>query len=341
MSLNIDLHAHSTCSDGTLSPTALVQRARANGVDVLALTDHDILDGLAEAADAAVMAETEAMGAAGAANALDAVEVLGKTETVGKTRSAGLPEIRWVPGIAQAASRVQDAQASFILIPGVEISITWAGQTIHIVGLRIDPANTALQAGLAANRAGRCERAREIAAELERHGVPDAYAGALRFVGNPNLIARSHFGRYLVAQGICSCQREVFDHWLVEGKPGFVPQRWASLGDAVSWIRGAGGVAVLAHPARYQRLDEARLWALAEDFVSAGGEAIEVVAGGHAPEDIARFARWAKRLGIRASRGSDFHDPAESRFDVGGAPPLPPGLVPVWADWPEVQERLR
>ena len=281
MSPNIDLHAPSTRSDGTLTPTALVQRARANGVDVLALTDHDILDGLAEAG--------------------------------------------------------QTAGNALTLIPGVEISVTWAGHTIHIVGLRIDPANAALQAGLAANRDGRSMRAREIAAALERHGVPGAYEGALRFAANPGLIARSHFGRYLVAQGICSSQREVFDHWLVEGKPGFVPQRWASLADAVGWIRGAGGTAVLAHPGRYQRLDETRLWALAEDFVAAGGEAIEVVAGGHGPEEIARFARWAKRLGIRASRGSDFHDPLESRFDVGLAPPLPPGLVPVWTDWPEVQ----
>ncbi len=284
MSPNIDLHTHSTRSDGTLTPTALVQRARANGVDVLALTDHDILDGLAEAG--------------------------------------------------------QTAGNALTLIPGVEISVTWAGHTIHIVGLRIDPANAALQAGLSANRDGRSMRAREIAAALERHGVPGAYEGALRFAANPGLIARSHFGRYLVAQGICSCQREVFDHWLVEGKPGFVPQRWASLADAVGWIRGAGGTAVLAHPGRYQRLDETRLWALAEDFVAAGGEAIEVVAGGHGPEEMARFARWARRLCIRASRGSDFHDPAESRCDVGQAPPLPPGLVPVWTDWPEVQARV-
>ena len=333
MPLNIDLHAHSTCSDGTLSPTALVQRARANGVDVLALTDHDILEGLAEASEAA--------GAESAESAAETYEGHGMAGLAGKASAASLPGVSARTATAEAARCVQGAPRSLTLIPGVEISITWAGQTIHIVGLRIDPADTALQKGLAANRAGRCERAREIAAELERHGVPDAYAGALRFVGNPNLIARSHFGRYLVAQGICSCQREVFDHWLVEGKPGFVPQRWASLADAVGWIREAGGVAVLAHPARYQRLDEARLWALAEDFVSVGGEAIEVVAGGHAPEDIARFGRWAKRLGIRASRGSDFHDPAESRFEVGGAPPLPPGLVPVWADWPEMQERFR
>lgn len=324
MSLNIDLHAHSTRSDGTLTPTALVQRARANGVDVLALTDHDILDGLAEALQAAGSLTSRDTSVSSARAGNDDL----------RTASDDLPAATGATGGTPASAM---PSRRLVLIPGVEISITWAGHTIHIVGLRIDPANAALQAGLAANRDGRSMRAREIAAGLERHGVPGAYEGALRFAANPGLIARSHFGRYLVAQGICSSQREVFDHWLVEGKPGFVPQRWASLADAVGWIRGAGGTAVLAHPGRYQRLDETRLWALAEDFVAAGGEAIEVVAGGHGPEEIARFARWAKRLGIRASRGSDFHDPLESRFDVGQAPPLPPGLVPVWTDWPEVR----
>jgi len=185
---NIDLHSHTTRSDGTLSPTALVQRARANGVDMLALTDHDVLDGLPE---------------------------------------------------AQAAARAE----GLVLIPGVEVSITWAGETIHIVGLRVDPQDATLLAGLEANRAGRTERAREMAAELERCGVPDAWEGALKYVGNPALISRSHFGRHLVALGLCASQREVFDHWLVPGKPGYVPQRWASLDEAVSWIRGAGGVA--------------------------------------------------------------------------------------------------
>ena len=182
---NIDLHSHTTRSDGTLSPTALVQRARANGVDMLALTDHDVLDGLPE---------------------------------------------------AQAAARAE----GLVLIPGVEVSITWAGETIHIVGLRVDPQDATLLAGLEANRAGRTERAREMAAELERCGVPDAWEGALKYVGNPALISRSHFGRHLVALGLCASQREVFDHWLVPGKPGYVPQRWASLDEAVSWIRGGG-----------------------------------------------------------------------------------------------------
>ena len=241
---NIDLHSHTTRSDGTLSPTALVQRARANGVDMLALTDHDVLDGLPE---------------------------------------------------AQAAARAE----GLVLIPGVEVSITWAGETIHIVGLRVDPQDATLLAGLEANRAGRTERAREMA--------------------------------------LCASQREVFDHWLVPGKPGYVPQRWASLDEAVSWIRGAGGVAVLAHPARY-RLDETRLWALAEHFKAAGGQGIEVVSGGHAPADVQRFAGWARRLVLAASRASDFHDPVESRFDVGQMPPLPPDLTPIWDGWPELAD---
>lgn len=278
---NIDLHSHSTRSDGTLSPTALVQRAVTRGVHVLALTDHDVQDGVPEAQQAA--------------------------------QSLGL-----------------------VLVAGVEVSVTWADETIHVVGLRVDPEDPDLKAGLAANRAGRAERARQIARVLEQHGVPDAWAGALRYAGNPELLARSHFGRYLVASGYCRDQRDVFEHWLVRGKPGYVPQCWATLSQAVGWIRGAGGVAVLAHPARY-RLDELRLWALAQAFREAGGQAIEVVSGGHSAADVARFAGWVQTLGLMASRGSDFHDPAESRTDLGQVAGLPPGLTPVWADWPEVQ----
>ncbi|MDO5101434.1 MAG: PHP domain-containing protein [Lautropia sp.] len=284
MSLNIDLHCHSLRSDGVLSPAEVVRRAHQNGVQVLALTDHDILDGIPEAAEVA--------------------------ETLGIT-----------------------------LVPGVEVSITWAGETVHIVGLGVDIGNQALQDGLAANRSGRDARAHEIARELARAGVPDAYEGAMAYVGNPALISRSHFGRYLVQIGRAANTREVFANWLVPGKPGFVPQRWASLSEAVSWIRGAGGQAVLAHPARY-RFDDTALWLLAEAFVAAGGEGIEVVSGSHGEEDIRRFADWSRRLPLAASRGSDFHDPAESRFDLGRVPPLPGDLVPIWAGWPRLPRTL-
>lgn len=280
MLANIDLHSHSICSDGTLTPEALVQRARAQGVQVLALTDHDTLDGLPDAA-------------------------------------------------------AEAARQGIGFVPGVEVSVTWAGETIHVLGLRIDPASSPLMDGLARNRNGRLGRGREIADALAAAGVPGAYEGALRHAASPALLARSHFARFLVQQGFCANTQQVFEHWLVPGKPGFVPQRWAALDEAVGWIRAAGGLAVLAHPGRY-RLSETALWALAEDFVAAGGKGIEVVCAGHDAADVQRFAHWCRRLGVAASRGSDFHGPTESRVELGQVPPLPSGLVPIWANWPDL-----
>ena len=277
---NFDLHSHSTCSDGTLSPEALVQRARRFGVTVLALTDHDTLDGLPDAA-------------------------------------------------------AEAARQGIAFVNGVEVSASWGGETIHVVGLRVDPGSKVLLAGLARNRNGRLGRGREIADALAAAGVPGAYEGAMRHAPTPALLARSHFARFLVEAGHCSNVQQVFEHWLVPGKPGFVPHRWAALAEAVGWIRAAGGQAVLAHPGRY-RLDDTALWALAEDFVAAGGEGIEVACGGHDAADVQRFALWCQRLGLAASRGSDFHGPGESRVELGQVAPLPPGLVPIWANWPDL-----
>lgn len=279
--LNVDLHCHSTVSDGTLAPREVVRRAHRNGAQVLALTDHDEVGGLADAADEAAR--------------------------------LGLP-----------------------FVPGVEISVSWAGETIHLVGLRIDATDERLLRGLAAVRNGRDSRAHEIAAGLARAGIPDTYEGALKYVGNPDLISRSHFARYLVEAGVCADMKQVFARYLVEGKPGYVPHRWARLAEAVGWIRDSGGVAVLAHPGRY-RLDQTGLWALVTEFQAVGGSAIEVLSGSHGPDDVSRFSRWSREFGLAASRGSDFHDPVESIYDLGKLPLLPDGLVPVWADWPEVR----
>jgi predicted metal-dependent phosphoesterase TrpH len=226
-----------------------------------------------------------------------------------------------------------------VFIDGVEISVTWGGETIHVVGLRIDPANEALRAGLAATRDGRDARAREMSDSLARAGVPDAYAGALKYVANPAMVGRTHFARYIVERGLCRDVRDVFQRFLSEGKPGFVPHRWARLADAVGWIRDAGGIAALAHPGRY-RLDDTALWSLIADFRAAGGEGIEVVCGSHTPEQYRRFAQIAHESGLRASRGSDFHGPGESRAELGALPPLPASLVPVWQDWPEAARAL-
>lgn len=275
--LNVDLHCHSNISDGTLTPTALAARAKKNGVDVWAMTDHDEVSGIAEA-------------------------------------------------------RIAAAALDMAYVPGVEISITWAGQTVHIVGLQIDENNQALVDGLAATRGGREQRAREMAAQLEAVGIHDAFQGALKFVGNPDLISRTHFARYIMELGMCKDLNEVFAKYMGDDKPGFVPHRWATLQNSVDWITGAGGIAVIAHPGRYKFSDLA-FDALFNEFKELGGAGIEVTTGSHSVDQYDYYAKVAKTYGFLASRGSDFHGPGESRVDLGGLPPLPSGLKPVWHDW--------
>lgn len=253
-------------------------RAKANGVDIWALTDHDEMGGIPEARAAA-------------------------------------------------------AELGLQYVPGVEISVTWAGRTVHIVGLHIDETNDDLMRGLALTRSGRERRAHEMAAQLAAVGIPDALEGALKFAGNPDLIARTHFARYILELGICASMPEVFRKYLTEGNPGFVPHRWATLQQAVGWIRGAGGLAVIAHPGRY-KYSELEFGAFFDEFKRAGGVAMEVMTGSHTVDQYAQYAKVANRYGFLASRGSDFHGPAESRVDLGALPALPDNVVPVWHNWP-------
>jgi predicted metal-dependent phosphoesterase TrpH len=214
-------------------------------------------------------------------------------------------------------------------LTGTEISITFAGETVHIVGLGFDADDAQLKQGLAATRGGRQARAHEMAAGLAAVGVKGAFEGALRYVGNPELISRTHFARHLVDTGVCNDTYEVFRRFLVEGKPGYVPHRWARLGDAVRWITEAGGIAVVAHPGRY-RFTPTEEYALFTEFMAHGGRAVEVVTGSHSAAEYLRYADLARELGLLASRGSDFHAPDESRTDLGALPWLPGTLAPVW-----------
>ncbi len=273
-SLNADLHCHSVISDGTLTPEALAERAKAHGVELWALTDHD--------------------------------------EVGGQQRAA-------------AAASAQGMQ----YLSGVEISVTFIDQTVHIVGLGFDPDNQALQQGLRRTRGGRGQRALEMSADLEKVGIHGAYEGALKFAGNHELISRTHFARFLVESGVCRETNEVFRKYLTEGKPGYVEHRWASLKDAVRWIVEAGGVAVIAHPARY-KFTATEEFALFSEFKGHGGQAVEVVTGSHTPAEYISYATMATEFGLAASRGSDFHSPLESHTDLGTLPPLPGHLTPVW-----------
>jgi len=272
--LNADLHCHSVVSDGTLTPEALAARAKANGVQLWALTDHD--------------------------------------EIGGQER-------------AMAAAKAEGMQ----YLTGVEISITFAGKTVHIVGLGFDHKNEALVQGLRNTRGGRSERAKEMSDGLAKVGIVGAYEGSLKYVGNPELISRTHFARFLVESGVCKDTSEVFRKYLTENKPGFVPHRWASLENAVSWITGAGGIAVIAHPARYGFTANEE-FALFTEFKAHGGRAVEVITGSHSSADALQYADTALEFNLAASRGSDFHSPEESHTDLGTLPWLPGQLTPVW-----------
>ncbi|HSV34121.1 MAG TPA: 3',5'-nucleoside bisphosphate phosphatase [Ramlibacter sp.] len=226
---------------------------------------------------------------------------------------------------AAAAARAQGMK----YLTGTEISVTFADQTVHIVGLGFDPDDTDMLRGLLETRGGREARAREMAEGLAQAGIHGAYEGALKYVGNPELISRTHFARFLVDAGVCRDTNEVFRRYLVEGKPGYVSHRWASLKAAVQWIRQAGGGAVIAHPARY-RFTANEEYALFTEFKAHGGVGVEVVTGSHTAAEYVTYGEAAREFGLAASRGSDFHSPGESHTDLGQLPFLPGQLTPVW-----------
>ena len=214
-------------------------------------------------------------------------------------------------------------------LTGTEISVSFAGETVHILGLGVDIDSPALLAGLAATRGGRLQRAQQMAAGLAQAGIAGAFEGALRYVGNPDLISRTHFARFLVESGVCPDTHSVFRRYLTPGHPGYVPHAWAKLGDAVRWIREAQGVAVIAHPARY-RFSATAEYALFTEFIAHGGLGVEVMTGSHSHSEQVKYGATALEFGLLASRGSDFHSPQESRVNLGDLPDLPGALRPVW-----------
>ena len=226
---------------------------------------------------------------------------------------------------AAAAARAHGVK----YLTGTEISVSFAGETVHILGLGFDASDAEMTRGLRQTRGGRGARAREMSEQLARVGIHGAYEGALKYAGNPELISRTHFARFLVEAGVCKDTGEVFRRYLTDGNPGFVPHRWASLKAAVQWITGAGGMAVIAHPARY-KFTANEEFALFSEFKAHGGRGVEVVTGSHTAAEYVRYADTAREFGLAASRGSDFHSPGESHTDLGQRPFLPGELTPVW-----------
>ena len=281
--LMIDLHSHSTISDGLLSPTALVQHAHARGIKVLSLTDHDDVEGL--------------------------------TEATSEAKLLGMH-----------------------LIHGVEISVTWKRGTIHIVGLNIDSENKTLLQGLSSIREGRFERAKQIAHALDKIGIKGSLEGALKYAKS-GILGRTHFARFLVETGYAKDVKTVFKNYLVKGKPGFIEHTWTSLENALTWIRESGGIAAIAHPARYD-LGKNNLLAFLDEFKALGGQGIEVISGSHTTEDALKFARISNEFEFLASVGSDYHGPGISYKEMGSLPKLPETCVPIWKSWNEVNALL-
>ncbi len=276
----IDLHCHSTISDGLFSPADLVAHAAERGVKVLALTDHDDVGGLQSAREAALLHNIK-------------------------------------------------------FINGVEISVTWKKRTLHIVGLKVNPDYAPLKNALDAVRTGRDERAREMGADLTRVGIHGAYEGAKALAGT-SIITRTHFASFMVQAGHAKDRKTVFKKYLVKGKPGYVDHAWMSLEQAVTLIRDSGGIAVIAHPGRYD-LGVINMHLLMHEFRTLGGAAIEVVTGSHTPPQYQQFAKIAHRFSLKSSLGSDFHGPGISFMEMGCIANLPADCVPVWDDWPEKQ----
>ena len=274
---NFDLHNHSTRSDGLLSPTGLIELAARTGTEAVALTDHDTVEGVEEAAAAA-------------------------------------------------------ARIGIGFIPGVEISVSWGDTTLHVVGLNVDPSSAVLREGLDSIRAGRMERAKRIGEALAKLGFDGTFEAALALAQDERLLSRTHFGRHLVERGAVRDTQQAFDKYLAKGKPAFVSHRWASLEDAVTWIRASGGTAVLAHPGRYDLKPMMRHEMLTQ-FKQFGGSAIEVVTGSHRPEEYSLWQREALAHGFMASRGADYHGPGESPWEPGRLPQLHASLTPVWSQW--------
>ncbi|MDP3678350.1 MAG: PHP domain-containing protein [Methylotenera sp.] len=273
----IDLHSHSSISDGLLSPTDLVEHAATHGVKILALTDHDDISGLAEAQQAAI-------------------------------------------------------QHGIQLVNGVEISVTWKKRTLHVVGLNINPLNTILIKSLASVRQSRLDRAKQMALGLEKAGIHGAFEAAST-LAQQSILTRMHFARFLVERQYAKDAKSVFKKYLVKGKPGFVDHEWMSLESALNLITGCGGVAVLAHPGRYD-IRRTNMLLLLEEFRALGGSAIEVVTGSHTAAQYVEYAKYAQLFGLKASQGSDYHGKGISFMEMGRLPALPSNCIPVWQDWP-------
>ncbi|MGI2027393.1 PHP domain-containing protein [Endozoicomonas acroporae] len=294
--ISIDLHSHTTASDGTLDPVELYLRAQERQVHTLAITDHDTV-------------------------------------------------------AAHYFLRDHQPEGDIRLITGIELSTTWSGAEIHIVGLNFSLDHQDLELVIKAQGESRRKRSHHIAERLARR-LPDWNADQIfhkvlevaveqqqnshhGFMLKPDdvQIGRPHFARWLISEARCHDMDAAFRKYLDNSKIGNLKAFWPKMSQGVAWIRALGGTAVLAHPGKY-RMTATKLRALIKDFTLAGGHAMEVQGSNHPYSQVEQMARYCREFNLMASQGSDFHNPDYPWVDIGRLPPaLPANLKPVWDIW--------
>jgi 3',5'-nucleoside bisphosphate phosphatase len=217
------------------------------------------------------------------------------------------------------------------VVPGIEFSTTWNGVGIHILGLNIDPLNEAITNGIIRQLKAREERALKIIENLNKAGLDVVYDELILSAGT-HTPGRPHIANYLVQKHLIKDQRTAFKKYLGAGKIGDVKNLWSELSEIIDWIRGSNGTAVLAHPNKYN-LTYKKLSLLTDDFVSLGGQGLEVISGKQHPETTRKLAMLCTELNILASRGSDFHEPGQPWAELGNIEAIPIQCKPVWDSW--------
>jgi len=247
--------------------------------------------------------------------------VLSPKDVVRRALNAGcnffsLTDHDTLEGLEEANKYAESSNLTFI--NGVEISAQHNSQSIHIVGLGINPNEKLLLDGLRRNNQFRVERARKISEGLGKVGIQRAYENA-RNLSKTDYITRTHFAQMLIKENVCSNMSSVFKKYMTGKKPGSVKGEWALSVEVIKWIHQAGGLAILAHPLRY-KMTLNKLKKLVKDLKFLGLDGIEIVNSFSSLEDIRVSKMIADENEILYSGGSDFHGWTDQKIQVGNIP---------------------
>ena len=277
----IDFQTHTDASDGELKPAQLIERALLLGVDQLAITDHDTLNG-------------------------------------------------W----RSVRHHLNGSASRLKLRTGIELSCEWQGNSIHVVGIDIDPENPSIILLEEKQKIARFERAEKISSRLSKIGITGALDGVTKLAGD-SALTRPHFAKWMFMEGYVSSVSQAFKSYLGRGKIGDINSLWPPIETVVGIINGAQGLSVLAHPLKY-KFTHAKLERLITCFCECDGDAIEIISGRQSLAQTDKLRHLAHKFSLLASVGSDFHCDGRYLADIGiNSGDL--GSIPgIWSDDPSV-----